>query len=58
MPHGLARYSAAQHSQSLEAWLVHVPGLVVLAPSTAYDAKGLMLAAQFANRASEARNDD
>jgi 2-oxoisovalerate dehydrogenase E1 component len=36
---------AAQHSQSLESWLMHVPGLVVLAPSNAYDAKGLMLAA-------------
>jgi 2-oxoisovalerate dehydrogenase E1 component len=35
----------AQHSQSLEAWLVHVPGLVVMAPSNPYDAKGLMLAA-------------
>jgi 2-oxoisovalerate dehydrogenase E1 component len=36
---------AAQHSQSLEAWLAHVPGLVVIAPSNPYDAKGLMLAA-------------
>jgi 2-oxoisovalerate dehydrogenase E1 component len=36
---------AAQHSQSLESWLMHVPGLVVLAPSNPYDAKGLMLAA-------------
>jgi 2-oxoisovalerate dehydrogenase E1 component len=36
---------AAQHSQSLESWLMHVPGLVVLAPSNAYDAKGLMLSA-------------
>jgi 2-oxoisovalerate dehydrogenase E1 component len=36
---------AAQHSQSLESWLMHVPGLVVLAPSNSYDAKGLMLAA-------------
>ncbi|MFO1306017.1 MAG: dehydrogenase E1 component subunit alpha/beta [Burkholderiales bacterium] len=36
---------AAQHSQSLESWLAHVPGLVVLAPGNAYDAKGLMLAA-------------
>jgi pyruvate/2-oxoglutarate/acetoin dehydrogenase E1 component len=33
---------SAQHSQSLEAWLVHVPGLVVVAPSTPYDAKGLL----------------
>lgn len=45
MPHGLARYSAAQHSQSLEAWLVHIPGLVVLAPATAEDCRGLMKAA-------------
>lgn len=45
MPHGLARFSAAQHSQSLESWLVHIPGLVVLAPATAVDCKGLMKAA-------------
>ena len=45
MPHGLARYSAAQHSQSLEAWLVHIPGLVVLAPATAADCKGMLKAA-------------
>jgi pyruvate dehydrogenase E1 component beta subunit len=45
MPHGLARFSAAQHSQSLEAWLVHIPGLVVVAPATAADCKGLMKAA-------------
>jgi 2-oxoisovalerate dehydrogenase E1 component len=35
----------AQHSQSLEAWFCHVPGLVVMAPSTPYDAKGLLTAA-------------
>jgi pyruvate dehydrogenase E1 component beta subunit len=35
----------AQHSQSLEAWLCHVPGLKVVWPTTAADAKGLMLAA-------------
>jgi pyruvate dehydrogenase E1 component beta subunit len=32
----------SQHSQSLEAWLVHVPGLKVVMPSTPYDAKGLI----------------
>ena len=35
----------AQHSQSLEAWMMHVPGLRVLVPSNGADAKGLMLAA-------------
>ncbi len=33
---------AAHHSQSLEAWFMHVPGLLVAAPSTPYDAKGLL----------------
>lgn len=33
---------AAQHSQTLEAWFVHVPGLIVIMPSTPYDAKGLL----------------
>ena len=37
--------AAAQHSQSLEAWLAHVPGLKVLQPATPHDAKGLLLAA-------------
>ncbi len=36
---------AGQHSQSLEAWLCHVPGLKVVMPSTPYDAKGLLMAA-------------
>jgi pyruvate/2-oxoglutarate/acetoin dehydrogenase E1 component len=36
---------AGQHSQTLEAWFVHTPGLVVIMPSTAYDAKGLLTAA-------------
>jgi len=36
---------AAQHSQSLEAWFVHTPGLVVVMPSTPYDAKGLLKSA-------------
>ena len=39
---GASRRSAAQHSQSLQAWLSHVPGLKVVMPSTPYDAKGLM----------------
>lgn len=42
---GATRRSAAQHSQSLHAWLAHVPGLKVVLPSTPYDAKGLMKAA-------------
>jgi len=36
---------AAQHSQSLHAWFAHVPGLKVVMPSTAYDAKGMLIAA-------------
>ncbi len=36
---------AAQHSQSLEAWLMHIPGLILIAPGTAYDAKGLLKSA-------------
>ena len=36
---------AAQHSQSLEAWICHLPGLKVVAPSTPHDAKGLIIAA-------------
>jgi len=39
---GGGRGSAAQHSQSLEAWFMHVPGLKVVMPSTPYDAKGLL----------------
>jgi pyruvate/2-oxoglutarate/acetoin dehydrogenase E1 component len=39
---GATRRSAAQHSQSLHAWVSHVPGLKVVLPSTPYDAKGLM----------------
>jgi pyruvate dehydrogenase E1 component beta subunit len=45
MPHGAWRNSAAQHSQSLESWFVHVPGLVVVAPATPADAHGLLKAA-------------
>src|SRR5213083_3449201 len=37
---GATRRSAAQHSQSLQAWVSHVPGLKVALPSTPYDAKG------------------
>jgi len=39
---GATRRSAAQHSQSLHAWLSHVPGLKVAMPATPYDAKGLL----------------
>lgn len=42
---GAGLSGAAQHSQSLEAWVAHVPGLKVAMPSSAYDAKGLTLAA-------------
>jgi pyruvate/2-oxoglutarate/acetoin dehydrogenase E1 component len=44
-PAGSGTGAAAQHSQSLEAWLAHVPGLKVVQPATPYDAKGLLLAA-------------
>ncbi|MCL5071647.1 MAG: alpha-ketoacid dehydrogenase subunit beta [Actinobacteria bacterium] len=36
--------NAAQHSQSLEAWFMHIPGLKVVMPSTPYDARGLLKA--------------
>jgi len=42
---GAGRGNAAQHSQSLEAWFVHVPGLKVVTPSTPADAKGLLKSA-------------
>lgn len=42
---GATRRSAAQHSQSLHAWLCHVPGLKVALPSSAYEAKGLLKSA-------------
>jgi len=45
MPAGSGTGAAAQHSQSLEAWFVHVPGLKVVMPSTPYDVKGLLLGA-------------
>ena len=44
-PYGIGRSQAAQHSQTLESWYVHVPGLVVLAPSTPADNYGLLRAA-------------
>jgi len=43
-PAGSGTGAAAQHSQSLENWFVHVPGLKVVMPSTPYDVKGLLLA--------------
>jgi pyruvate/2-oxoglutarate/acetoin dehydrogenase E1 component len=43
-PAGSGTGAAAQHSQSLEAWFVHAPGLKVVMPSTPYDAKGLLIA--------------
>jgi pyruvate/2-oxoglutarate/acetoin dehydrogenase E1 component len=42
---GIDSSSAAQHSGSLEAWFCHVPGLKVVMPSNAYDAKGLLISA-------------
>lgn len=42
---GTGTGAAAQHSQSLEAWFAHVPGLKVVQPATPYDAKGLLLSA-------------
>jgi pyruvate/2-oxoglutarate/acetoin dehydrogenase E1 component len=42
---GAGKSTAAQHSQSLEVWYAHIPGLKVVLPSTPYDAKGLMKAA-------------
>jgi pyruvate dehydrogenase E1 component beta subunit len=39
---GATRRSAAQHSQSLHAWVAHIPGLKVALPATPYDAKGLL----------------
>lgn len=44
-PSGAGTGAAAQHSQSLEAWMTHIPGLKVVQPATAYDAKGLLKAA-------------
>ncbi|MHB0870256.1 MAG: alpha-ketoacid dehydrogenase subunit beta [Chloroflexota bacterium] len=44
-PDGIARQVAAQHSQSLEAWFFHAPGMKIVAPSNPADAKGLLKAA-------------
>ena len=44
-PYGTGLKLASQHSQSLEAWFVHVPGLLVVMPSTPADAKGLLVTA-------------
>ena len=44
-PDGLITQGAAQHSQSVEAWFVHIPGLKVVAPSNAADAKAVLKAA-------------
>lgn len=44
-PAGSGTGAAAQHSQSIEAWFAHVPGLKVIQPATPHDAKGMLLAA-------------
>ncbi len=44
-PAGSGTGAAAQHSQSLEAWFVHTPGIKVVAPATAHDVKGLLITA-------------
>ncbi len=45
MPTGSGLGGAAQHSQSIEAWYAHVPGLKVVEPSTPHDVKGMLLSA-------------
>jgi pyruvate dehydrogenase E1 component beta subunit len=45
LPGGSGTGAAGQHSQSLEAWFAHVPGLKVVTPATPHDAKGLLIAA-------------
>jgi len=44
-PAGSGTGAAAQHSQSLENWFVHTPGIKVVAPTSPYDVKGLLIAA-------------
>jgi pyruvate dehydrogenase E1 component beta subunit len=44
-PDGISKSAGSQHSQSLEAWFVHTPGLEVVIPADAEDAKGLLKAA-------------
>jgi pyruvate dehydrogenase E1 component beta subunit len=44
-PNGAALQLSAQHSQAWESWLIHIPGLKVVAPGTPYDAKGLLKSA-------------
>jgi len=45
LPHGIWRNSAAQHSQMLEGWFTHLPGVVVAVPSSPADAAGLLVSA-------------
>lgn len=44
-PDGIIRSAAAQHSQSLESWFMHIPGIKVVVPSNPADAKGLLKSA-------------
>jgi pyruvate/2-oxoglutarate/acetoin dehydrogenase E1 component len=45
MPDGAINSAAAHHSQSLEAWMLHTPGVKLVVPSNPYDAKGLLKSA-------------
>jgi pyruvate/2-oxoglutarate/acetoin dehydrogenase E1 component len=45
LPGGSGTGAAAQHSESLENWFIHIPGLKVVMPSTPYDAKGMLISA-------------
>ncbi|MBW7888567.1 MAG: pyruvate dehydrogenase complex E1 component subunit beta [Bacteroidetes bacterium] len=44
-PNGPAHMLSAQHSQALESMMTHIPGLIVMTPSTPYDAKGMLKSA-------------